>query len=347
MIKYFCTLLTLFNVCCSQAKSAVDSGSEDNNDSSDKLTIDEIEADWVVIPNGEFTFGSPYSQMCRGANDEEPVDVIITHSFKMASTEVTRKQWRMIGLQDPSKAEPCDNCAQGWVSWYDALYWLNSLSRAAGLPECYDLSECTGDPNSGCPDATPTDDFYKWGCIYTEGTAEHLPLLFYCPGNVHKYSARWDCPGYRLPTAAEREWAARGGTTTATYAGEVSTEDGNCPMDPAVDDIAWHCGNSDRVLHPVGEKLPNDYGLYDMLGNAGEWVSDVYTGAGLQENEGKEPPLVDPVGKLDEHWSLMKPIKGGFVSMNACRCAATTNFPLNAPGRVYSSGFRPVRTILE
>jgi hypothetical protein len=249
----------------------------------------------------------------------------------------------MTGIQDPSKAASCDDCAQGWVNWYDALAWLNSLSRAAGLPECYDLSDCVGEVGASCPDG----DFFAYGCITAKGEDEFLPQIFQCPGNVHKYPARWDCPGYRLPTAAEWEWAARGGTTTATYAGEVSTEDGDCPMDPALDDIAWHCGNAGDVLHPVGELLPNDYGLYDILGNVGEWVSDVYTGAGLQVNEGKDPPLIDPVGELNEHWANTKPLRGGFIAMNACRCAATTNFPEQGEGRTYYTGFRPVRTILD
>ena len=164
---------------------------------------------------------------------------------------------------------------------------------------------------------------------------------------MHKYSARVDCPGYRLPTVAEWEWAARGGTTTATYNGELTTDSADCPPDPALDPIAWHCGNSELVLHSVGLLEPNVYGLYDMLGNAGEWVSDVYTGAGLEENEGKTPPLVDPVGKLDEHWAHNRPLRGGSIAMEACRSAATTNLPFPAEGRGYQISFRSVRTLLE
>jgi sulfatase modifying factor 1 len=371
MIKSFSILLAMMLSCCGQAKdfgSSSDSShgndsetemdtadtlspvdSETSKDSADSeeseihLSTDEIEADWGVIPNGEFTYGSPYSQPCRGAIDEEPVDVIITHPFKMAATEVTRKQWHMTGIQDPSKAEPCDDCAQGWVNWYDTLAWLNSLSKAAGLPECYDLSSCVGEVGARCPDG----DFYQYGCRLEQGTTEFLPQIFTCPGNVHKYQARWDCPGYRLPTVAEWEWAARGGTTTATYNGELTTDSADCPLDPVLDPIAWHCGNSDKALHPVAELLPNDYSLYDMIGNAGEWTSDVYTGAGLQESEGIDPPLVDPVGKLDEHWARTRPLRGGFTGMYACRCAATTNFPEQGEARTYYSGFRPVRTILD
>lgn len=68
---------------------------------------------------------------------------------------------------------------------------------------------------------------------------------------------------YRLPTEAEWEWAARGGTTKDLY-GDIG-------------DIAWYEGNSDgETPHAVAQKYPNAYGLYDMIGNVSEWCSDWY-----------------------------------------------------------------------
>jgi sulfatase modifying factor 1 len=74
----------------------------------------------------------------------------------------------------------------------------------------------------------------------------------------------WDAPadGYRLPTEAEWEHACRAGTTGARYG--------------ALDEIAWHRGNSQARLHEVGGRQPNAWGLYDMLGNVWEWCWDVY-----------------------------------------------------------------------
>lgn len=68
--------------------------------------------------------------------------------------------------------------------------------------------------------------------------------------------------GYRLPNEAEWEFACRAGTNTVRY-GEL-------------DDIAWYKENTDGSIHPVGQKEPNTWGLYDMLGNAWEWCEDVY-----------------------------------------------------------------------
>ncbi len=96
-----------------------------------------------------------------------------------------------------------------------------------------------------------------------------------------------DAVGKRLPTEAEWEYAARAGTTTEYYWGNRF-----------IGTYGWVDGNSRNTTHPVGQKKPNEWGLYDMSGNVWEWVLDYY-----DENYYKNSPQNNPEG----------PIKGQFI----------------------------------
>ena len=100
--------------------------------------------------------------------------------------------------------------------------------------------------------------------VWISAKGPDYPVVLDTPWFVDSYCAAL---GGTLPTEAQWEYAARGGTTTRYYCGD----DWHC-----LDDIAWWYGNSGAQIHPVKEKAPNAYGLYDMLGNAWEWVADGY-----------------------------------------------------------------------
>jgi len=130
---------------------------------------------------------------------------------------------------------------------------------------------------------------------------------------------------YRLPTEAEWEYAGRAGTTTAYSFGDDAHQ---------VGEYAWHGENSSGKTHPVGQKKPNPWGLYDMHGNVWEWVQDWYgpytAGA-----------AVDPAGPSSGSHRVYRGGSWGH-SAKGCRSAFRSNLP---PGLRYAYlGFRLLRT---
>ena len=90
-----------------------------------------------------------------------------------------------------------------------------------------------------------------------KGSALPVEQVSWTDANVY-----CEAVGMRLPTEAEWEYAARGGSTAARYG--------------TLDNVAWFRGNSGSKTHPVAQKQPNGFGLYDVLGNVWEWVADWY-----------------------------------------------------------------------
>ena len=137
---------------------------------------------------------------------------------------------------------------------------------------------------------------------------------------IRKLNAMSGGERYRLPTEAEWEYAARAGTRGDRYSN--------------LDAIAWYDGNSGGRTHPVGGKAPNEFGLYDMLGNVREWVEDWYW-------EYPGGMVTDPAGPGS---GLARVNRGGSWINDAgfCRSAYRIGFP---PGyRVNFFGFRLLRT---
>jgi len=133
---------------------------------------------------------------------------------------------------------------------------------------------------------------------------------------------------YRLPTEAEWEYACRAGTTTEYYWGDEGE----------IGDYAWYDGNSGGTTHPVGQKKPNTWGLYDMSGNVYEWCQDWYSGAEKYPLERQ----TDPTGSTS---GSDRVVRGGCWGLNALSCRSALRFWYSPSVRSIFVGFRLVRTI--
>jgi hypothetical protein len=134
-------------------------------------------------------------------------------------------------------------------------------------------------------------------------------------------------PGYRLPTEAEWELACRAGAVTSRYFGEA---------EDLLPHYAWFAGNSDYRLHPVGRLKPNDFGLFDMLGNAMEWCQDANPSFSRPG-----PDVEDPAAVRND---VFRATRGATHHHQGRSLRATQRDPLAPTTPWYSLSFRIAQT---
>lgn len=149
-----------------------------------------------------------------------------------------------------------------------------------------------------------------------------------CREFIEELNARLGLPdasgrSFRLPTEAEWEYAARGGNRSRGYKYSGSDDIG---------EVAWYGGNSNGITHPVGEKGPNELGVYDMSGNVWEWCGDWY---GNYPSEAERDPTGPSSGSC-------RVLRGGGWSNSARFCRVSYRDSDQPDGRVNGSGLRLV-----
>lgn len=144
-----------------------------------------------------------------------------------------------------------------------------------------------------------------------------------------------DADGYRLPTEAEWEYLARAGRDEAFNFGPVTEPFGDDGLDPVLDRVGWYLKNSGGGTRPVGSKLPNAWGVFDVHGNVYEWcwdryAADAYTG----------DPVTDPTGPSLGPQRVMR---GGSYSDPAANCRSALRLGFDPGQALPALGFRVVR----
>lgn len=261
--------------------------------------------DMVVIPGGPFAMGYPYIS----------VRTVTVSAFTMDINEITKARWdevRNWGLTNGYTDLAVGQAGTGGVtatdhpvttvSWYHMLKWCNARSEMAGLTPCYYTNA-----------SLLTDAVYRTGAQI-----------------ISNSWVNWTSGGYRLPTDAEWEKAARSGLDSKLY-----------PWgDDSPDATRANYNNNVGATTPVGSYPTNAYGLYDMAGNVVDLCWDLYTVA-------YAPPegAVDPRGPVtNEYSSTTRLGHGGNWGDTASflRCSDRSYYiPYDSNGNYF--GFRCVR----
>jgi formylglycine-generating enzyme required for sulfatase activity len=260
--------------------------------------IVKVKLDFVVsVTGGVFTMGD------AEILDATPMHSVTVSTFSIDRTEITYEKWTSVrswalshGYSDLAEGRngykgSGTNHPITRVSWNDAVKWCNARSEKYGLTPVYYADSALS-------------------TVYRTGEID-----------LTTAAVKWGANGYRLPTEAEWEFAARGGLQSKGYRYSGSNN---------LDEVAWYISNSGMDTHPVATKTANELGVYDMTGNVWEYCWDRY-------GSYSSAPQTDPRGPSS---GSLRTMRGG-----TCIGGGTPLTFRHSPGRTEIASHMGVRCV--
>jgi formylglycine-generating enzyme required for sulfatase activity len=244
----------------------------------------------VLVEGGTFEMGSDH----KSFKDETPMHHVQVDSFYISQFEISFDDYlafcKQAGYYEPYGTP--DYPASN-ISWQRAVMMCNWLSRRDGYEKAYEIQR------------DEKDTYFKVSCDFQSN-------------------------GYRLPTEAEWEYAAKGGHRSKGYRFSGS----NSPYS-----VAWYSDTYQGLEHKSGELLPNELGLYDMSGNVAEWCWDYY-----DEHYYGKKETINPKGPVSGSFRVFR---GGSRRDKMPYIELTRRFNLEETKKDLYIGFRVVRSKAE
>ena len=261
----------------------------------EKFKVDKV----LELDNMVFVRGGKYKPSF--ADEEKEVC-----NLEVCKYPTTQEMWLEVEENNPSYFKG-DKKPVEQVSWWDAIYYCNKMSKKYYLEPVYNITY---------------DDF--------DNPILKINQIGDSPVEPDKADFK-KTEGFRLPTEVEWEWFSKGG--------EVAIQDGTFNKTYAGNDniekVAWYEKNSGDKTHEVGTKLPNQLGLYDCSGNVWEWCYDTYK----QEN------LANGLAYIYNKNHENRKVKGGSLGRKAEECAVINWNIFTSLHKGQGFGFRIVRTV--